>query len=73
MESTDVAKMLQNPKAVKMIETLMKQASENPDMLNDLLAGKKPSTIKTKKIPPNSKCPCGSEKKYKKCCINKND
>ncbi len=24
-----------------------------------------------KKIPPNEKCPCGSEKKYKKCCFSK--
>ena len=25
----------------------------------------------TVKIGRNDKCPCGSEKKYKKCCINK--
>jgi hypothetical protein len=24
-----------------------------------------------KKIPPNEKCPCGSDKKYKKCCFAK--
>ena len=23
------------------------------------------------KVGRNDKCPCGSEKKYKKCCINK--
>lgn len=23
---------------------------------------------KSKRVKPNSKCPCGSEKKYKKCC-----
>ena len=26
---------------------------------------------KAKKIKPNAKCPCGSGKKYKKCCRNK--
>ena len=25
----------------------------------------------TVKVGRNDKCPCGSEKKYKKCCINK--
>ena len=25
-----------------------------------------------KKIGRNEKCPCGSEKKYKKCCLEKN-
>jgi len=27
---------------------------------------------KKPKIGPNEKCPCGSEKKYKKCCVWKN-
>jgi uncharacterized protein YecA (UPF0149 family) len=27
---------------------------------------------KTKKIGRNAPCPCGSGKKYKKCCLNKN-
>lgn len=26
-----------------------------------------------KKHPPNKPCPCGSEKKYKKCCMNKKE
>ena len=26
---------------------------------------------KAKKTKPNAKCPCGSGKKYKKCCRNK--
>lgn len=26
-----------------------------------------------KKVPPNKPCPCGSEKKYKKCCMNKKE
>ncbi len=33
-------------------------------------SSKKPTekTKKTKKTKPNAKCPCGSDKKYKKCC-----
>jgi len=27
--------------------------------------------IRSNKIPRNSSCPCGSGKKYKRCCINK--
>jgi len=26
---------------------------------------------KKKKVGPNEECPCGSKKKYKKCCMNK--
>ena len=29
---------------------------------------KKPKPIEAKKIPRNDPCPCGSGKKYKKCC-----
>lgn len=32
--------------------------------------GPKPKVRKTKKIPRNKPCPCGSSKKYKKCCMN---
>lgn len=32
---------------------------------------KKTTVIKEKKIGRNEPCPCGSGKKYKKCCINK--
>ena len=30
-----------------------------------------PTTTKAKKVKPNSPCPCGSGKKYKKCCAKK--
>ena len=29
-----------------------------------------PGATKTKKVKPNAKCPCGSKKKYKKCCMD---
>jgi uncharacterized protein YecA (UPF0149 family) len=31
--------------------------------------GRKPSLIASKNTPRNSKCPCGSGKKYKSCCM----
>jgi hypothetical protein len=27
-----------------------------------------PRELMSRRIPPNSKCPCGSGKKFKKCC-----
>ena len=33
--------------------------------------GARPTVRATKKIGPNDPCPCGSGKKYKKCCMNK--
>lgn len=37
--------------------------------LQNILNPKKENTQKKKKkIKPNVKCPCGSNKKYKKCC-----
>ena len=34
-------------------------------------SGARPTVRTTKKIGPNEPCPCGSGKKYKKCCMNK--
>ena len=54
-----VKKMIrENP---KMVETLMKNISNNTDR-----------NKKQKRIKPNEKCPCGSDKKYKKCCSDQN-
>lgn len=65
----DLMKLLQDPRTMGMMTKLMEQIKDNPDMINDLLAGKRPTPNKVKKIQPNSKCPCGSDKKYKKCCF----
>ncbi len=54
---------------MEMVTKMMTQVKENPEMMNDLLAGKRPTTRRTKKPPRNSKCPCGSDKKYKNCCL----
>ena len=39
-------------------------------MLNKMIASAQ-QPVKTEKIYPNDPCPCGSGKKYKKCCMNK--
>ena len=64
----DLMKLLQDPQTMGMMTKLMEQIKDNPEMINDLLAGIRPTPNKVKKIQPNAKCPCGSEKKYKKCC-----
>ena len=68
LNPVDLMKLLQDPKTMGMMTKLMEQIKDNPNMINDLLAGIRPTPNKVKKIQPNAKCPCGSEKKYKKCC-----
>jgi hypothetical protein len=41
------------------------------DFLNHMI--KKEPVEKSSKIKRNDPCPCGSNKKYKKCCLNKSD
>jgi hypothetical protein len=50
-----------------------KQAKKDPVPIEMPLPSKVPALKgKTKKIGRNAPCPCGSGKKYKKCCLNKN-
>ncbi len=39
--------------------------------IQETLGIRKKQPAVRKKIPVNSKCPCGSKKKYKKCCGSK--
>jgi hypothetical protein len=49
------------------------QAKKDPVPIEMPLPSKVPALKgKTKKIGRNAPCPCGSGKKYKKCCLNKN-
>ncbi|WP_431196845.1 SEC-C metal-binding domain-containing protein [Pseudomonas baetica] len=41
------------------------------DILNDTIE-KRPNNVNGIAIGRNEKCPCGSEKKFKKCCGNSN-
>jgi hypothetical protein len=50
-----------------------KQAKKDPVPIEMPLPSKVPALKeKTKKIGRNAPCPCGSGRKYKKCCLNKN-
>ena len=40
-------------------------------LFDEFTVPKQISAVKEKKIYPNDHCPCGSGKKYKKCCGRK--
>ena len=42
---------------------------DKPEDLSDLKLLNPPHLIKSEKIGRNDPCPCGSGKKYKKCCM----
>lgn len=47
--------------------------SERPTSMNDIKEMKIPPTeqqLKQRKVGRNDLCPCGSGKKFKKCCLN---
>ena len=50
-------------------ETLIDRNEHNFDRKNIYAKGE--TIYKEKKIGRNERCPCGSGKKYKKCCIDK--
>ena len=43
-------------------------ARQRPQAIDDTPSGPKPVQKKIPKVGRNSPCPCGSGKKYKKCC-----
>jgi len=61
---------------LKVTESISKPEEITQSQVNriqEILGLKKRQPIKSNKIPVNSKCPCGSKKKYKKCCMNKKE
>lgn len=46
------------------------QSNSYAKMLHKMISSAQ-QPVKTEKIYPNDPCPCGSGKKYKKCCMNK--
>jgi hypothetical protein len=54
-----------------------KEPGQLPDLLDALLSGTRPDPTPVrwpaKKIGRNDPCPCGSGKKYKKCCLTKGE
>ena len=73
-----LAKLLEKPEDLKWIESQLENfynALENAEVYNDLYDDftfpiQQP-IVKEKKVYPNDPCPCGSGKKYKKCCGRK--
>ncbi len=49
----------------------VKVAKETGNSASDGTVKKQPVRNKDKKVGPNDPCPCGSGKKYKKCCLQK--
>lgn len=71
-EDMDMKEMFEtlgrNPETMRMMKKLM----ENPETINKLM-GKKMVPKISSRVKRNDKCPCGSEKKYKICCIDKHE
>jgi len=49
----------------------VKVAKETGNSASDQTVKKQPIRNRDKKVGPNDPCPCGSGKKYKKCCLQK--
>ena len=58
-----VKQMMKNPEAMKQVKRMMNQ------QLNKLNGNKDEQKPEQKKVGRNESCPCGSGKKYKKCCL----
>ena len=73
-----LAEHLQISEDLKWIESQQKYFSESMeaadyynDSYDDFMMSVQQPIVKDKKIYPNDLCPCGSGKKYKKCCGKK--
>lgn len=58
----------------KILEERHKELKEKlePYIINKIENFKKKSVFRNRKVGRNEPCPCGSGKKYKKCCLDKN-
>lgn len=61
----------QERKRIKKMEKLLKKQAKKLPSPRHESPKSQPVTRKTKKVGRNDPCPCGSGKKYKKCCLNK--
>jgi yecA family protein len=58
--------------AFDMLPYLLKESAQTGWRLyREMIEDRAPLQRKVEKIQPNGPCPCGSGKKYKKCCMNK--
>ena len=49
-------------------DRLKKRYKKVKQMGQELMKNQAPVAIQKEKVKPNEPCPCGSGKKYKKCC-----
>ena len=54
-----------------LFETFKKRYKQSKSLGEDLLKSGPKTPMFEDKVKPNNPCPCGSGKKYKKCCANK--
>lgn len=69
-----LAQHLEKAEDLKWIESQLEafsDALEKAELYNDLYDDFEQPIVKEKKVYPNDPCPCGSGKKYKKCCGRK--
>ena len=59
----NIANNIRNPADIS-----MEQSQKIMDILGVSTSGEKREPKISSRIKPNQKCPCGSDKKYKKCC-----
>ena len=59
----NIVKNVRNPADIS-----MEQSNKIMNILGVSTPGEKRVPKKSTRIKPNEKCPCGSNKKYKKCC-----
>ena len=60
-----------DPNTIDQFKKLMQDPAvrqKATNMMKDKMGLSDQTKTRTKKIKPNSKCPCDSGKKYKKCC-----
>lgn len=55
----------------KFDESIRNWEQNEDDMFDEFTVPKRAPVVKEKKVYPNDPCPCGSGKKYKKCCGRK--
>lgn len=78
LRARSLAEHLKLAKDLEWIETQLasfsssiEEADHYNEMYDDFLLPKQKPIVKEQKIYPNDPCPCGSGKKYKKCCGKK--
>ncbi len=65
LESAEISR----DQVVALYRTLLDRLDQPAPDLSDLLQGAEPPVLRSEKVGRNAPCPCGSGKKYKRCCL----